>query len=151
MLTRSRQGATFRCYGFTLSREEKQVFVLLLTLLILDGLLLVVIILMQQGKGGGLAAMGGGAAGTDTLLGGGRQAASILTKATWTTGAIFVGLSVVLAVLSSRDIREGPLLEELQQRQAPVAPTPIVPGAGDAPVDIVPGAGGPGTQEDGGA
>jgi preprotein translocase subunit SecG len=149
-LTRSRQDATFPCYDFTLSREEKQVFVLLLTLLILDGLFLIVIILMQQGKGGGLAAMGGGAAGTDTLLGGGRQAASILTKATWTTGAIFVGLSVVLSIMSSRDIREGPLLEELQQQQAPVAPQPIVPGAGDAPVDILPEAGGPGTQDDGG-
>jgi preprotein translocase subunit SecG len=125
------------------------VFQLLLALLILDGLLLVVIVLMQQGKGGGLAAMGGGAAGTDTVLGGGRQAATILTRATWTTGAIFLGLSVVLAVLSSRDIADGPLLQELQQQQAPVVPQPILPG-GEAPVDIVPGAGGPATQEDGG-
>ncbi len=135
-------------------------FALLLALLILDGLLLIVIVLMQAGKGGGLAAMGGGGgAGTETLMGGGRQAATVLTKATWTTGAIFIGLSVVLAVLSSRAQDTRPLLQQELQQTAPVTPQPIVPqpgeegtvpGEGAAPGEVVPGVV-PGAQEDGGS
>jgi preprotein translocase subunit SecG len=107
------------------------VFALLLGLLILNGILLIVIVLMQAGKGGGLAAMGGGAGGTETFMGGGRQAASVLTKATWTTGAIFLGLSVVLAVMSSRAQDARPLLQQELQQPAPLAPQPIMPGVGE--------------------
>jgi preprotein translocase subunit SecG len=150
MLTWPRIPATFKsCVFNPLLRDEQPVFALLLTLLILDGILLIVIVLMQAGKGGGLAAMGGGAAGTDTLMGGGRQAAGILTKATWTTGAIFLALSVVLSVLSSRAQDTRPLLEQELQRTAPMAPQPILPGPGEgaAPGEAVPGL--PGTQDDG--
>jgi preprotein translocase subunit SecG len=127
------------------------VFALLLALLILDGILLIVIVLMQAGKGGGLAAMGGGAGGTETLMGGGRQAASVLTRATWTTGAIFLALSVVLAVLSSRAQEGMPLLEqELRQPGTTTAPQPLLPAdEGAAPGELVPGAGEPGAPEDG--
>jgi preprotein translocase subunit SecG len=128
------------------------VFALLLTLLILDGILLVVIVLMQAGKGGGLAAMGGGGGGTETFMGGGRQAATVLTKATWTTGAIFLGLAVVLAVLSSRAQETRPLLQQELQQTAPTAPQPILPapGEGAAPGEVIPGVGDPG-QEGGGS
>lgn len=124
-------------------------FALLLGLLILDGILLIVIVLMQAGKGGGLAAMGGGAGGTETFMGGGRQAATVLTKATWTTGAIFLALSVVLAVMSSRAQDTTPLLQQELQQTAPVAPQPILPeeGAGGA----APGAVEPAPQQDDGA
>ncbi|MEJ2185976.1 MAG: preprotein translocase subunit SecG [Gemmatimonadota bacterium] len=101
----------------------------LLSILVLDGLALMVIVLLQSGKGGGLAAMGGGA-GTDMFMGG-RQAATFLTKATWVTGGLFLVLSVVLAVLSSRS--EGPtsvLQGEFQQEQTPAAPRPLLPGTG---------------------
>ena len=115
-------------------------FGLLLTLLILDGILLVVVVLLQAGKGGGLAAMGGGGAGTDTFMGG-RQAAGVLTKATWTTGAIFLGLAVVLSILSSRSQEDAPLLRDEFRQSAPAAPQPILPGAGEgaAPGEAVPG------------
>ena len=118
-------------------------FALLLTLLILDGILLVVVVLLQAGKGGGLAAMGGGGAGTDTFMGG-RQAAGVLTKATWTTGAIFLGLAVVLSILSSRSQEDAPLLRDEFRQTAPVAPQPVLPGAGEgaAPGEVVPGVGG---------
>lgn len=131
-------------------------FALLLTLLILDGIFLIVIILMQAGKGGGLAAMGGGGGGTETFMGGGRQAATVLTKATWTTGAIFMGLAVVLSILSSRAQDTRPLLQQELQQGAPTAPQPILPapdegtapGEGGAPGQILPDAA-PGGQEDG--
>ena len=73
---------------------------ILLAVLILDGIFLGVVVLLQSGKGGGLAAMGGGAAATDGILGG-RQATTMLTRATWTTGSVFMFLSLVLSIMSS--------------------------------------------------
>ena len=91
-------------------------YALLLALLILDGIFLAVVVLLQSGKGGGLAAMGGGAAATDGILGG-RQATTMLTRATWTTGGLFMLLSLVLSIMSSR----GQLPESiLRQDAAPV-------------------------------
>ena len=119
-------------------------FGILLTLLILDGILLMVVVLLQAGKGGGLAAMGGGSgAGTESLIGG-RQAATVLTKATWITGGVFIGLSVVLSVLSSRAREEGPLLQDTFQEAPATAPQPVLPGAGE-------GEGVPGLEGAGGA
>ena len=103
-------------------------FGILLTLLILDGVLLMVIILLQAGKGGGLAAMGGGSASTESFMGG-RQAATVLTKATWTTGALFLALAVVLSILSTRRQEAAPLLQD-EFQSAPTAPQPILPGPG---------------------
>ncbi|MGK7310916.1 MAG: preprotein translocase subunit SecG [Candidatus Longimicrobiales bacterium M2_2A_002] len=103
-------------------------FGILLTLLIIDGVLLMVIVLLQAGKGGGLAAMGGGSAGTESFMGG-RQAATVLTKATWATGAIFLALAVVLSILSTRRQDATPLLQD-EFQTAPTAPQPVLPGTG---------------------
>lgn len=101
---------------------------LLLTLLLLDGLLLSVVVLLQSGKGGGLASMGGGV-GTDTLIGG-RQAATILTKTTWITGGLFLVLSLVLAILSSRAQRPSSILRDEFRPTPAAAPAPVqLPGA----------------------
>ena len=99
---------------------------LLLGLLVLDGILLSVVILLQSGKGGGLAAMGGGAAATEVL--GGRQATTLLTRATWTTGTIFMVLSLVLAIMSSRSTVPTSVLEGVTAPAATV-PQPVLPGA----------------------
>ncbi len=72
----------------------------LLILLVLDCFVLIGAVLLQAGTGGGLAAMGGGAS-TDTFLGG-RQAATILTKATWWLGGIFLALALILAGMRTR-------------------------------------------------
>jgi preprotein translocase subunit SecG len=98
----------------------------LLALLIVDGLFLAVIVLLQSGKGGGLAAMGGGAAATEGILGG-RQATTVLTRGTWTTGAIFMVLALVLSIMSSRaqqpeSILRGNLAPPTTQ------PEPVLPG-----------------------
>jgi preprotein translocase subunit SecG len=109
------------------------VFAFLLVLLLLDGLLLGIVVLLQSGKGGGLASMGGGA-GTDTLIGG-RQAATILTKASWICGGTFMALALVLSILSSRQAAPASVLRE-EFRQAPAqqqAPAPVVPGTQPAP------------------
>ncbi len=98
---------------------------ILLTVLILDGIFLGVVVLLQSGKGGGLAAMGGGAAATDGILGG-RQATTMLTRATWTTGSVFMLLALVLSIMSSAtQVPQSILRQDL----APALPAaqPILP------------------------
>ena len=105
----------------------------LLIVLVLDGIFLGVVVLLQSGKGGGLAAMGGGAA-TDGILGG-RQATTMLTRATWTTGSVFMLLSLVLSIMSSR----GQLPQSiLRQDAAPAveAGQAILPGLLDETGDV---------------
>jgi preprotein translocase subunit SecG len=101
------------------------VFYFLLFVLLINGVFLGVIVLLQSGKGGGLASMGGGT-GSDTLIGG-RQAATLLTKATWVSGGLFLFLSLVLSVLSTRQQAAAPLLRG-EFQQAPAAPGSVLPG-----------------------
>ena len=126
---------------------------ILLALLVLDGLFLGVVVLLQSGKGGGLAAMGGGASSMTEGILGGRQATTMLTRATWISGSIFMVLALVLSILSSRTaqpdsvIREG--LQPTQRQGAPATtPEPVLPGSGAgqdqpaaAPEPVVPPAG----------
>ena len=112
----------------------------LLTLLVLDGVFLGVVILLQAGKGGGLAAMGGGAGATEVL--GGRQATTLLTRATWIAGSAFMGLSLVLAIMSSRSAAPTSVLENMATPLTQV-PEPLIPGADVGPnlvpsVEVVP-------------
>jgi preprotein translocase subunit SecG len=111
------------------------VFTLLLILLLLDGLMLAVVVLLQSGKGGGLASMGGGA-GTDTLIGG-RQAATILTKASWVCGGLFMALALVLSILSSRAAQPTSVLQ--REFRQPAAPAQQAPTQGAPGTQVVPG------------
>jgi protein translocase SecG subunit len=83
-------------------------------------------VLLQSGKGGGLAAMGGGAAMTEGLLGG-RQATTLLTRTTWTTGTIFMVLSLVLAIMSSRAQQPQSVIQ-VNPPATEAAPQPVLPG-----------------------
>lgn len=108
-------------------------FAFLLTLLILDALVLSVVVLLQAGQGGGLASLGG-AGGTDTVLGG-RQAVTILTKATWWCGGIFLVLSLILSF-----VPRGGGSSDLQERlraSTPAAPSGTLP-LGGAPTTAAP-------------
>jgi preprotein translocase subunit SecG len=102
----------------------------LLAVMVLDGVFLSVVILLQAGKGGGLAAVGGsGGTMADGVLGG-RQATTVLTRATWTAGTIFMVLALVLSIMSSRAAAP----ESVIQVDAPAttaAPEPVLPGTGD--------------------
>ncbi len=113
-------------------------FAFLLALLILDGILMMVIVLLQSGKGDGLAAMGGAPMGTDSFIGG-RQAATLLTKATWVSSGLFMALAFLLSIMSSRQQQPTSILRgEFQQQTAP-APQPVLPGA----TPVKPGAAAP--------
>ena len=101
-------------------------YYLLLTLLVVDSMLLAAVVLLQAGKGGGLAAMGAAGAGSDSLFGS-RQAATLLTKLSWWTGGIFLVLSFILSIMSSRVAQPVPILRGAVQ--APVqSTTPGLPG-----------------------
>ena len=84
----------------------------------LDALLLATVILLQAGQGGGLASLGGGTA--DTVMGG-RQAVTLLTRATWWCGGIFLGLSLLLSVMSANrnTVFESNIQEQIRQQSAP--------------------------------
>jgi preprotein translocase subunit SecG len=104
---------------------------LLLTILVLDGFFLGVVVLLQSGKGGGLAAMGGGSGTTEGILGG-RQATTVLTRATWIGGSVFMVLALVLAIMSSRSAQPTSILRsDAQPGAAAPAPEPLLPGVQD--------------------
>jgi protein translocase SecG subunit len=97
--------------------------VLLFGILIPDALILAAAVLLQAGQGGGLASLGTGA-GTEQFMGG-RQATTLLTKITWWCAAIFLFVSLVLAVLSSHSAAPRSVLEGNVPAPAPVQPTPL--------------------------
>ena len=113
-------------------------FAFLLTLLILDALLLSVVVLLQAGQGGGLASLGG--ATTDTVLGG-RQAVTLLTKATWWCGGIFLVLALALSLVPRGGSGTSGLQERLRAT-TPTAPAPSAPlpigGAPARPGELLP-------------
>jgi preprotein translocase subunit SecG len=120
-------------------------FVFLIVLLVIDAAILMTVVLLQSGKGGGLAAMGGGAS-TDSFLGG-RQAVTLLTKMSWWTGGIFLGLSLVLAAMSSRTASPRSVLEGQIQAPAPVQTTPLPLNVEPAPTGGAAPAGAPSEQK----
>ncbi len=99
---------------------------ILLGILVLDGFFLGIVILLQSGKGGGLAAVGGGTAMTEGILAG-RQATTVLTRATWISGSVFMVLAFILAIMSSRAIQPQSILRDDLQQTAPI-PQPVLPG-----------------------
>lgn len=80
--------------------------VFFLVLHVLVSILLIIAILMQSGKGGGLAE---GFSSAENLLG--AQTNTVMVKITGVLTALFLGLSLLMAVLSSRQDRS--LIETL--------------------------------------
>lgn len=96
---------------------------LLFAILIPDAVILGAAVLLQAGQGGGLASLGGGA-GTEQFMGG-RQATTLLTKLTWWCAGIFLFVSLLLAIMSSRSAAPRSVLEGNMPAPAPVQPTPL--------------------------
>jgi preprotein translocase subunit SecG len=95
---------------------------LLLAVLVVDAIVLIVAILLQSGKGTGLAANFGGASSSPDAFIGIRQAGTILTTATWWCAGIFLGLSFVLQILSTRTQVPKSVLEDTFNNAPATAP-----------------------------
>lgn len=113
---------------------------ILLVILVLDAIVLTAAILLQAGKGGGLAANFGGASSSPDAFVGIRQAGTILTKATWWCGGIFLALAFVLQVMSTRSSAPRSILEETFGSPPTAAPGPVggAPVAPAVPLEPVP-------------
>lgn len=102
---------------------------ILLVVLLLDAVVLIAAILLQSGKGGGLAANFGGASSSPDAFVGIRQAGTILTKATWWCGGIFLGLAFVLQIMSTRSRAPRSVLEDTFGSPPPVSAPVTTPGS----------------------
>ena len=112
---------------------------ILLVILVLDAFVLIAAILLQSGKGGGLAANFGGASSSPDAFVGIRQAGTILTKATWWCAGIFLGLSFVLQIMSTRTSAPRSVLEDTFGTPAPASAPATIPGATNQVAPAVPG------------
>src|SRR5205823_2038971 len=106
----------------------------LLVLLVIDSLVLIAAVLMQAGQGGGMAASFGGVSSSASSFMGTRQAGNLLTKASWWCGGLFLGLSFLLALASSRSRAPKSVLDQTFQN----APAPVTAPASTAPVTANP-------------
>jgi preprotein translocase subunit SecG len=124
-------------------------YTFLLVLLIIDSIVLVVAVLLQSGQGGGMAASFGGVSSSASSFMGTRQAGNLLTKASWWCGGLFLGLSFLLALASTRSRAPKSILDQTFQQPAPTAPV-TAPTGGAAtnpaiPLTPAPTAGAPAT------
>ena len=87
-------------------------YTFLLVLLIIDSVVLIVAVLLQPVKGGGMAASFGGVSSSASSFMGTRQAGNLLTKASWWCGGLFLGLSFMLALASTRSRAPKSMLDQ---------------------------------------
>jgi preprotein translocase subunit SecG len=111
------------------------VYNILLVLLVIDSLVLIAAVLLQSGQGGGMAASFGGVSSSASSFLGTRQAGNLLTKASWWCGGLFLGLSFLLALASTRSRAPKSVLDQtFQNTRAPVsAPANSAPAGGANP------------------
>ncbi|MDB4883524.1 MAG: preprotein translocase, SecG subunit [Gemmatimonadetes bacterium] len=103
--------------------------------------MLIAAILLQSGKGNGLAASFGGVSSSADSLLGTRQAGNLLTRTSWWGGALFLLLSLILSIASTRQRAPKSVLDQAFTQPAPVAPAPggAAPG-GAAGIPLTPAA-----------
>ena len=110
---------------------------ILIGILVLDAIVLIAAILLQAGKGGGLAASFGGASSSPDAFVGIRQAGTILTKATWWCGGVFLALAFLLQVMSTRTAAPRSVLEDTFGTP-PAGISPATPGTAAPVAPVVP-------------
>ena len=109
-------------------------YTFLLIILILDALVLIASVLMQAAKGGGLAASFGGVSTAADSFIGTRQAGNVLTKISWWTGGLFLGLAFMLQLMSTRTRTPSSILDQGLSRTPTTTPAPVAP----PPQSVVP-------------
>ena len=107
-------------------------YTFLLILLIIDSVILVAAVLLQSGQGGGMAASFGGVSSSASSFLGTRQTGNLLTKASWWCGGLFLGLSFLLALASTRSRAPKSVLDQTFSVPPASAPVPVNGAAGGA-------------------
>jgi preprotein translocase subunit SecG len=113
------------------------VYTLIIVLLVIDCIVLGVSVLLQAPKGGGLSASFGGAGSSPDSFIGTRQAANLLTKTTWWTAGIFMGLAYLLQLMSAHASTPRSVLDQPFSQQ-PAAPTTPAPSSANPAVPLTP-------------
>ena len=86
----------------------------LITLHAIISLLLIITVLMQASQGGGLSGLSGGQ--TTNAIFGGRSAGNALSKLTTYLAGIFMGLALLISLISSSaSTSSGSVIEDAQQ------------------------------------
>jgi preprotein translocase subunit SecG len=98
----------------------------LLFLHILVSLLLIVVILLQSSKGCGLAGAFGGPGAMGTVFGG-RGAATFLSKTTTVLAALFMGMALILGMMTRGRTTEKSLTQEALENAKLSAPARALP------------------------
>lgn len=111
-------------------------FYFLIVVILVIALLMGLVVLLQSGKGGGLAGISGGGQATQIL--GARQAPDFLERATWSLGAVFLGLCVITTFFVPRAGGGDSILQD-RADELPAGPAPIQAPA--APIEPAPDAG----------
>ena len=112
-------------------------FTFLLVLLVIDSFVLIAAILLQAGKGSGLAASFGGVSSSADSLLGTRQAGNLLTRTSWWGGALFLFLSFVLSLASTRSRAPRSVLDQAFTQPAAPVTAPATPNA-NSPIPLTP-------------
>lgn len=107
-------------------------YTFILILLLLDSLVLVAAVLLQAPKGGGLSATFGGAGSSSDSFIGTRQAANLLTKASWWCGGLFILLAFVLQIIGQPGASAPKSVLDQPFSQQPAAPAGAPGGAAPA-------------------
>ena len=84
-----------------------------LTIHLLLALALIALVLLQRSEGGALGIGGGGPGGMMS----GRGAANLLTRVTMILGALFIGNSILLAIISGVTTSSGSVLDRVGETQ----------------------------------
>jgi preprotein translocase subunit SecG len=103
-------------------------FTFLLVVQAIIAFALVTVVLMQRSEGGGLGMGGGSPSGLMSA----RGAADFLTRATGVLAALFVGMSIVLAVIAATQHRAATLDTSLVGQQGSTTRAPTSETGGDA-------------------
>ncbi len=109
---------------------------LLLVVEVVVSLMLIGLILLQKSKGGGLGvAFGGGGEGSMF----GSRTGNVLTKATIVLGLVFLVNTLILGIMFTRGVTDGPSAIDRQllgeQAQEPTAEAPMQPVDADGDAD----------------
>jgi len=104
-------------------------YTFILVLLLIDSLVPVAAVLLQAPKGGGLSATFGGAGSSSDSFIGTRQAANLLTKASWWCGGLFIALAFVLQLVGQPGAGAPKSVLDQPFSQQPAAPASTPSGA----------------------